>query len=142
MTAALRERIVGEAMRWVGTPYHHRAAVLGAGVDCGQLLVQVFAGAGVIEAFDTGDYPHDWHLHRSEERYLAFVQAHADEIELGERGDVVVFQFGRCFSHGGILIGDGLMVHAYIGRGCCVGEVEEFAARPHRYFSAVNRHGG
>lgn len=141
MSADLRERIVREAMRWLGTPHHHRAAVLGAGVDCGQLMVQVFSAVGVIEPFDTGEYPPDWHLHRSEERYLGFVQRHAREVDRPERGDLVVIRFGRCFSHGGILLNARELVHAYVGRGVCVGELEEFREREKRFFTVVG-HGG
>ena len=75
-----RTAVLDEARSWLGTPYHHRACVKGAGVDCAQILIAVYANAGLIQAFDTGDYPPDWMLHREEERYLGFVLDHAHEV--------------------------------------------------------------
>lgn len=110
-----RARVVAEARRWVGTPYHHRAAVLGAGVDCAQLLIEVYGDAGVIEKFDTGPYPCDWHLHQSEERYVELILQFADEIDprLVESADVVAWKYGRTFSHGAIVTDWPRVVHAF-----------------------------
>jgi hypothetical protein len=98
-----RAAVVAEARSWVGTPYHHHAAVKGAGVDCGMLLVETFVRAGLIERFDPRPYPPDWHLHRSEEKYLAFVFEHGRRVDEPRPGDVVIVRYGRTFSHGGIV---------------------------------------
>jgi len=106
----LRAAVVAEARGWIGTPYHHRANVRGAGVDCARLLIEVYAAAGVIEAFDPGDYPPDWHLHRSEERYVEVIGRFAAEISPDPAqirpADVLVWRYGRTFSHGGIVTGE------------------------------------
>ena len=106
---AVRGAVVAEARAWIATPYHHRAAVSGAGVDCARLLIEVYSAVGVIEWFDPGDYPPDWHLHRSEERYVAVIERFADEFEPAAEpilpADVVVYRYGRTFSHGGIVTG-------------------------------------
>ncbi len=105
-----RPAIVRQARRWVGTRYHHRARVMGAGVDCAQILIATFAAAGLIEDFDPGPYPRDWHLHRDEERYADTVArfAHEYDPQLLQPlpGDVVLFKHGRTFSHGAIVTGD------------------------------------
>jgi cell wall-associated NlpC family hydrolase len=113
--AAQRAAVVGEARSWIGTPYHDCADVKRHGVDCGMLLVRVFVDTGLCAPFDPRPYPPDWHLHRSEERYLGFVFDLTHEVERPRPGDVVVFRFGRCYSHGGIVVaGDPLaIVHAY-----------------------------
>ena len=95
--------MVAEARSWVGTPYHGCADVKGAGVDCGMLLVRVFVDLGLTEPFDPRPYPSDWHLHRSEERYLGFVFERGREVAEPQPGDVAVFRYGRCYSHGGIV---------------------------------------
>ena len=112
---AQRTRVVAEARRWVGTPYHPLADVRGAGVDCGMLLVRVFVDSGLVPPFDPRPYPVDWHMHRSEERYLGFVFEHCREVAVPAPGDVVVFRYGRCYAHGGIVTsGDPLsLVHAF-----------------------------
>ena len=75
MIAAVRERVVAEAMAWLGTPYAHRQRLKGVGVDCAQLPLAVYAAAGVIGEADVGAYASQWHLHRAEELYLHHLQA-------------------------------------------------------------------
>ena len=139
--AEARADIVAEARTWLRTPYHHRALVKGVGVDCAQLPIGVWSGAGLIESFDTGDYPSDWHLHRQEERYLGFVLRYAGEIEAREAqpGDLVLFKFGRAYSHGAILIGPGVAIHASRKDRCvCLVDIDrdvELVHQPRRYFS-------
>ena len=115
--AGERARVVAEARRWVGTPYHPAADVRGAGVDCGMLVVRVFVDTGLVPPFDPRPYPPDWHLHRGEERYLGFVRARAGAVPLADAapGDVIVFRYGRSYAHGGILTStDPLtLVHAF-----------------------------
>ncbi len=115
--AGARARVVALARRWVGTPYHPAADVLGAGVDCGMLIVRVFVDTGLVPPFDPRPYPPDWHLHRSEERYLGFVGDHAGEVPLAdaEPGDVIVFRYGRTYAHGGIVTSSDplTLVHAF-----------------------------
>lgn len=122
---ASRQAVLAAACTWLGTPYRHRARLQGVGVDCAQLLVAVYSAAGLVPAVDLGDYPIDWHLHQDEERFLGWLH------ELGARrvpdgqpaqaGDVAVFRFGRCFSHGGIVEdpateGGATIIHSYIRR--------------------------
>ena len=88
---------------WLGTPYHNCADVKGVGVDCGMLLVRVFVDTGLVAPFDPRPYPADWHLHRSEEKYLGFVFDRGKEVAAPQPGDVMVMRIGRCYSHGGIV---------------------------------------
>jgi cell wall-associated NlpC family hydrolase len=111
MTPA-RARILDIARTWLRTPWHHRARLRGAGVDCAQYLIGVYAEAGLVDEFDTGDYPPDWMQHRSEERFLAFVQQYADQVEAPLPGDLAVYLVGRCFSHGAIVIAWPEIIHA------------------------------
>lgn len=130
----IRTQIVNEAKAWVGTPYHHRARVKGAGVDCAQLLIGVYSACGLIPAaFDVADYPMDWHLHKDEERYLNHVIAHAHPVDEPLPGDVVLFQFGRTVSHGAIVSEWPFIIHAYRADGyCCVSDVSKSDELTHR----------
>jgi NlpC/P60 family putative phage cell wall peptidase len=136
-----RARVVAEARAWLGTPYHHRARVKGVGVDCAQLPIGVWAAVGLIEPFDTGEYPADWHLHREKERYLAAVLGFAAEIpaETAQPGDLILFKFGRAFSHGAILVAPGVVIHAVRKDGCVtlgdLGRDVDLLDRPRRFFS-------
>lgn len=109
----VRAAIVAEARTWLKTPYHHRAMVKGAGVDCAMILVAVYSAVGLIEKFDTGEYPIDWALHRQEERYLGFLQKYGREVSTPGIGDVTVWKIGRVFSHGGIVVGTDRVIHAH-----------------------------
>lgn len=125
-----RYAVVATARTWIGTPYHPCADIRGAGVDCGMLIVRVFVDTGLCPPFDPRPYPPDWHLHRSEERYLGFVLDNCRERAAAEPaapGDIIVFRFGRCWSHGGIVTkGSPLtLVHAFSLAGCVL--EEEFA---------------
>ena len=104
MTEAEQRRAVVAAVRkWVLTPYHFEADILGAGVDCGMLLVRVFVDLGLVPPFDPRPYPPDWMLHRDEEKYLGWVYKACGPVEKPQPGDIALFRFGRCYSHGGIV---------------------------------------
>jgi cell wall-associated NlpC family hydrolase len=133
MTTAAQ--IVQEALSWKGTPYHHLAAVKGVGVDCAMLVVEVFRSTGLVPAdLDPRPYVPDWHLHRGEEKFIGWLEQFADPVDIGQAGDVMVWRFGRTYSHGGILIdAQGGLIHAYKEARCAVlGNVAEsmLAERP------------
>jgi len=113
--AATRAAVVAEARSWIGTPYHLGADVKGAGVDCAMILVRVFCDLGLVAPFDPRPYSNDWHLHRSEEVYLRLLLERAHEVASPEPGDVVLFRYGRCYSHGGIVTSAEpfTMIHAF-----------------------------
>jgi cell wall-associated NlpC family hydrolase len=111
----MRNEIVSEARSWIGTPYHHLGSIKSVGVDCAMLLVEVYKTVGLIPSnVDPRPYAPEWHLHRDEEAFLAWLKDFADEVDTPESGDMVVWKFGRAYSHGGIVVGDsGEIVHAY-----------------------------
>jgi NlpC/P60 family putative phage cell wall peptidase len=118
-----RAAVVAEARTWIATPYHHEARLKGIGVDCAQLLAGVFSSVGLIAPPRVPHYPPDWHLHRDAERYLGVILAHAREFDsstssVPQPGDVVLWRFGRCFSHGAIVSAWPKVIHSYIGKGC------------------------
>lgn len=110
---AWRERVVAEARSWLGTPWRHLAAAKGAGVDCAQLLRMVYTDAGLVEPFDTGYYPADWMMHRSEERLLEWIERYMVPAPAALPGDVAAWHFGRCFSHGAIVVEWPVVIHAF-----------------------------
>lgn len=121
MTPEQRQNVVQEAISWQNTPYHHQANLKGVGVDCVMLMVEVYRTCGLIPAsVDPRPYSYDWHMHRSEEVYLGGVEALADRVDVPQPGDIALFQFGRCVSHGAIVIKWPLVVHAFIENGAVV----------------------
>ncbi len=144
MSGVIREHVVAEALSWLGTPYAHRQRLKGVGVDCAQLPIAVYAAAGLIAGDEVGAYASQWHLHRGEELYVGYVQALGGrEIAQGEAGpgDLALWRYGRTFSHGAILTGEGgRVVHACRGLGVVLGDMdadEELRSRPCRSFTLL-----
>jgi cell wall-associated NlpC family hydrolase len=124
--ASMRALVVQIAREWLGTPYHHHARIKGVGVDCAQLLCAVYEEAGLVSPVDTGHYPHDWHLHRSEEMFLAWLRrVGAAIVEEPLAGDVAVFRFGRAFSHGAVMVDERTCIHSYINQGVILTRLDE-----------------
>lgn len=118
-------KIVEVAKSWLNTPYHSMAKIKGVGVDCGQFIIAVYEECGLVESISTGSYTHDWHLHKGEEKYLNFVEKYCDKVDTPLPGDIIVFQFGRCVSHGGIFIGENKIIHSYVNLGVIYSDIND-----------------
>ena len=134
-----RGRVIEAAKSWVGTPYRQLGYAKGpkGAVDCSMLLVGALVEARVFEAFDPRPYSPTWFLHRSEEKYLDWLNTIGAEVERPQPGDVVAYRIGRCFAHSGIIVDDNYLVHAYATEGrCTLTELRwpELANRPKKYF--------
>lgn len=115
MTEGWRYRIVQEALTWDRTPYHHQGRIKMVGVDCAMLPAEVYKSTGHIPHIETPDYPMDWHMHKEEERYKGWVERFATALPEGELplpGDLVLYKFARCFSHGAIVLEWPRVIHA------------------------------
>lgn len=113
-----RAAVVAEAMTWLRTPHIHEARVKGAGVDCGTLLLEVYEACGLIPHTDLPHLPHDWAAHKDQEVYLGHIETWAHRIDgPPEPGDIVLYRYGRCISHGAIVVAWPQIIHAYTGKG-------------------------
>lgn len=124
----ITDKLIAEAKSWLGTPYHSGAKLKGIGTDCGQLLIAIYENVGLLKPGECnpGYYSPEWHLHRSEEKYLYFVQKFCKKVEEPyQAGDIALFQFGRCISHGAIIISYPKLIHAYIGYGVIESTIDE-----------------
>ncbi len=120
--AAARGAFIAEALSWVGTPFLDCADVKGrsGGVDCAMLLVRSAVDTGRFPPFDPRPYAPRHMLHRSEEQFLGWIvdRLGAAEVDRPRVGDIVLWQFGRCFSHGAVLVNAAEVCHAYAAAGC------------------------
>jgi len=110
-------RVLEEAREWIGTPYHHAADKKGVGVDCAMLPVRVYCDLGIVPQFDPRPYPHDWMLHRDDERYLGWVKQFAERVDDAQPGDLALYRVGRCLAHGGIVETPETIIHADLRAG-------------------------
>lgn len=116
MTPDQQARVLSIAQTWLRTPYHDMGRIRGVGCDCATLLVEVYQEAQLIPPTEIEPYAPQWHLNRGQERYLDRVLQFADEVETPEPADVVLYQFGRLYSHGGIVVRWPLIIHARVGQ--------------------------
>ncbi|HXJ27508.1 MAG TPA: hypothetical protein VNH17_17475 [Streptosporangiaceae bacterium] len=144
-----RAAVIAVARGWIGTPFRHAARVKGAGVDCLQLIAATALEAGLVERIEIPHYPRDFMFHVDAETYLNGLLSYMVEVEgRPEPADVVLWKFGRCFSHGAIVVEWPTIIHAYIGRPVTLDDAERAAflttvgenvpekgqARPRRHF--------
>jgi len=123
----MSHRVVEAARGWLGTPYHHQAAVKGAGCDCLGLIRGVYAEVMGREPETPPAYSRDWAEMRGEETLLEAARRHLSLRATSERpqpGDVLIFRMkkGALAKHSGIVsaVADGAptrMIHAQEGAG-------------------------
>lgn len=111
------DAVVAAAREWIGTPYRHRAATLGAGCDCLGLVRGVWQRLYgrppplPLPAYraDLRDPDHVRSLLEAAETLLLPADAEAPAA-----GQVVLFRLNRTLApkHCAILVGDGRFVHA------------------------------
>jgi cell wall-associated NlpC family hydrolase len=131
----VRAAIVNEARSWIGTPYHLRSRIKGAGADCGSFLIGVFQNVGMIgQEVEPPNYPENWWQNVSDERYKFAMMKYAHSIVEGvayrlgvlkpskdiafaitpQPGDVVLSRAAgsRVYNHAGIVTQWPRLVHA------------------------------
>lgn len=107
---ANKQDIVNEARKWLGTPYHHQGRVLGHGVDCIGLIVEVARALNLTDkdAMDYGRMPDG-------NRLISMLREHAGKekkISEADPGDILLFRFIRQPRHVAIMTDRGI-IHAY-----------------------------
>ena len=125
MSADLRARIVAEARRWIGTPYHHQASLPGVGCDCLGLARGIWRSCIGPEPEAPGPYSPDWaealrveSLALAAGRYLIPVA-----LDAWRPGDALLFRWRAHVpaKHLAIAVSRETMIHAHDG--ACVAEV-------------------
>lgn len=134
-----RAVIVAEARSWVGTPYHIRGRVKGAGADCGSLPLSIVVNCGLISDEQLEVYSIDCWQHWKDEKYLAHVMRHTEKVmeAIAYRstkilpGCLVLTRAAgsKVFNHSGIVTEWPLLVHAVMPK------VEETDATAHRLWA-------
>ncbi len=111
-----RQVIVAAARRYIGTPYHHQAALRGAGCDCLGLVRGGWRDLYGAEPEEPPPYTPDWGEVGAVEHMLDAARRHLLPVALEEvgPGDVALFRLrpGCPVKHAAILSDDGRMIHA------------------------------
>lgn len=118
----MREHVLNEARRWIGTPYRHQGTRLGVGCDCLGLVRGVWRSLYGTEPEAPGPYSPDWAEAGGTDEMTLAARRHFVELDPADArpGDVVLFRWreGRPAKHCGILDEGGRVIHAY--EGSCV----------------------
>ena len=120
-------KIANAALEYLGTPHVNQAKVKGKGVDCGMLLIASLEDAGAVEkdSIEIAPYSNEWHLHHSEEWFKDYIEKYCDKVEELQEGDFILYQYGRCASHGAVYVGNGIVCHALVNHGCVLTEMDD-----------------
>lgn len=101
-----RAAIVQEAMEWIGTPYFHGGRLKKIGADCTFVAV-AYENAGIVPHVNIDPYSPQAHLNRYAGTYLKTVENYGHLTSDPKPGDIVMYWFGRDFSHAGIIVNPG-----------------------------------
>lgn len=122
---AMRNAIITEARRWIGTPYAHQASLCGVGCDCLGLVRGVWRHIFGNEPENLIPYAPDWPLAAGDDRLHAAAQRHLREIDAAAAmpGDILLFRWRAHLpaSHAAVLSAAQKMIHAH--EAACVAEV-------------------
>lgn len=126
MKAEQLERLVAEAVAWVGTPFRANSGERGpkGGVCCHMLVARLYAAAGI----DLGPVPNGppGHARFSKESIMEpwlekcplFVRR--DGVALVEAGDLTGYRIGHAIHHLAIALPQNQIVHALDGLGVVI----------------------
>ena len=95
--------------------YVHRGTTRN-GCDCTGLIIGALTEMGYLKNYVLRNYPPDWNLHAKADNYIIEeVSRYADKVDDPniDIGDLVLFHFGKCVAHIGVIIENGLFVHCH-----------------------------
>lgn len=105
------QRIIALARRWIGTPFHHQAAVCGVGCDCLGLVRGVWADMGHRGPRLSLTYDPHWCYRTGPNRMIMGLGEHLTQIDVADaaHGDVIAtsLRLGGPAQHVGFLTTDG-----------------------------------
>ncbi len=87
-----QQDIVVHAARWIGTPYHHRASVLGAGADCLGLICGIWRARYGALPQSVPDYSPSWAESGPDELLWHALIRHFRATDRSEDGQVLLFR--------------------------------------------------
>lgn len=108
----LNQKIVEEALSWVGTPYKYGASEKGKATDCSGMVLMVYETVAEKK------------LPRNSKKQAEFCKKLKKKNV--KPGDLVFFAIGKdrgLISHVGIMVGDIEFVHASASKGVIVSEI-------------------
>lgn len=110
------DEVVAAARRWIGTPYHHQASMIGVGADCLGLIRGVWREIYGEDAETPPGYSRDWGEASGHETLVEAALRHLVPRARGtfHIGDVLIFRMrpGAIAKHAAVLATPDTMIHA------------------------------
>lgn len=116
MSQELRTHLCNLAKEWekLHVRYEHRGTSR-RGCDCTGLIIGALQEMGYMKEYELRKYPPDWNLHAKADNHIVEeVEKVADKIETPDIGDLVLFYFGKCVAHIGVIIENDLFIHSFV----------------------------
>lgn len=122
-----QQRIIDEALSWIGTPYKYAGIDKGKGVDCSGMVMQIYLDVEGMK------------LPRNSAKQAEFCdRISADEVAMG---DLVFFATGKDpvkVSHVGIVIDNEKFIHASSSKGVVISNLNSpYYKRTFRMFGRI-----
>lgn len=109
-------KIVAEARKWIGTPFHHQARVIGVGVDCAGVLIGV-AKSLSYQHHDVSGYSKNPFKQQLREN----LEMDVEKISEVEDGCILLMSFDADPQHVAIYNHvDDTIIHALAAQNSCV----------------------
>jgi NlpC/P60 family putative phage cell wall peptidase len=111
--------IVKVAREWIGTPYHHQAALKGIGCDCIGLLIGVWREIIGNLPVEPPVYSPQWHLHQKESQLISVLENSYGFKRINcsnpPSGSVLCMGLRKGPAHhAGIATGDNTFIHSFM----------------------------
>ena len=121
----ISEKIADLAIEWANleVPYRHRGMTR-RGCDCTGLILGIAKELKLLNNYVLPQYRFDWNLHAGATDIItAQLEKVSDVVPNSslQKGDILVFNFGKCAAHVGIYIKDNLFVHSRARQICKYG---------------------
>jgi cell wall-associated NlpC family hydrolase len=111
----MQQRLYAVAMSWLGTPFRGHADIKGAGVDCVNLAVSIYAESGFTFVYNPPSYTLDGGRHIPLSKVTTWIEASGkfDRVEgPAAIGDVLCLRIGKVEHHVGIKISEASFIQA------------------------------
>ncbi|WP_404405384.1 NlpC/P60 family protein [Pelagibacterium halotolerans] len=110
----MKARVVSEARRWLGTPYRHQGAALGAGCDCLGLVRGVWRALYAADPEPLPPYAADWRRNDARDALEVAAERYFVPARGPKAGQLVLFRLMRKYParHCGIMVADDRFIHA------------------------------
>jgi cell wall-associated NlpC family hydrolase len=116
-----KARLLNAAGKWIGTPFHPHACIMGVGVDCVHVVAAIYQAAGVMKEFNPPAYVMDGGHHDESSKVIQYVER-TGRFERNSKfrtqnselcfGDLLCFRLGRVEYHVGVKLAGNLFLQA------------------------------